>query len=85
EFVVCLPGADGLRAASVAERMRRQIENMEIMLPDNSGSIRITASFGTASISVESGRNVDLLIKSADDALYRAKEKGRNRVWGDDK
>ena len=85
EFVVCLPGADGLRAASVAERMRRQIENMEIMLPDDSRSIRITASFGTASISVESGRNVDLLIKSADDALYRAKEKGRNRVWGDDK
>ena len=83
ELLVCLPEADGLQAASVAERMRRQAEDMEIMLPDDSRSIRVTASFGTASYSVESGRNIDWLIKSADDALYRAKVKGRNRVCGD--
>jgi two-component system cell cycle response regulator len=82
EFVVCLPGGGGLQAASVSERMRRQVENMEIMLPDNSRSIRITASFGTASNSIESGKNVDLLIKRADDALYLAKDKGRNCVCG---
>jgi len=80
EFLVCLPGADGLQAASVAERMREQIEDMEIMLPDDSRSIRVTASFGTASYSVESGENTDLFIKKADDALYLAKNKGRNRV-----
>jgi len=80
EFVVCLPGADGLQAGSAAERMRRQIEDMEIMLPDDSRSIRITASFGTASHAIESGKNVDLLIKRADDALYLAKNKGRNCV-----
>jgi len=80
EFVVCLPGGDGLQAASVSERIRRQVEDMEIMLPDDSRSIRITASFGTASNSIESGKNVDLLIKRADDALYLAKDKGRNCV-----
>jgi two-component system cell cycle response regulator len=80
EFVVCLPGGDGLQAASVSERIRRQVEDMEIMLPDDSRSIRITASFGTASNSIESGKNIDLLIKRADDALYLAKDKGRNRV-----
>jgi len=80
EFVVCLPGADGLQAGSVAERMRRQIEDMEIILPDDSRSIRITASFGTASHAIESGKNVDSLIKRADDALYLAKNKGRNCV-----
>jgi two-component system, cell cycle response regulator len=80
EFVVCLPGTDGLQAASVAERMRRQIEDMEIMLPDDSRSIRITASFGVACYSIGSGKNVDLLIKRADDALYLAKNKGRNCV-----
>ncbi len=86
EFLVCLPRADGLQAASVAERMRGQIEDMEIMLPDDARSIRITASFGTASCSIEPGGNVDLLIKKADDALYRAKEEGRNRVCvADDK
>jgi two-component system, cell cycle response regulator len=80
EFVICLPGADGQQAGSVAERMRRQIEDMEIMLPDDSRSIRITASFGTASYSGESGNDIDLLIKRADDALYLAKNKGRNCV-----
>ena len=80
EFVVCLPGVDGLQAASVSERIRRQVEDMEIMLPDDSRSIRITASFGTASNSIESGKNDDLLIKRADDALYLAKDKGRNCV-----
>jgi two-component system, cell cycle response regulator len=80
EFVVCLPGTDGLQAASVAERMRRQIEDMEIMLPDDLRSIRITASFGVACYSIGSGKNVDLLIKRADDALYLAKNKGRNCV-----
>jgi len=86
EFLVCLPGTHGLQTGSVAERMRRQIEAMEIMLPDDARSIRITASFGTASCSIEPGGNVDLLIKKADDALYRAKEEGRNRVCvADDK
>jgi len=80
EFVVCLPGGDGLQAVSIAERMRRQVEDMKIMLPDDSRSIRITASFGTACYSIESGKNIDLLIKSADDALYLAKDKGRNCV-----
>ena len=80
EFVVCLPGTDGRQAGPVAERMRRQIEDMEIMLPDGSGSIRITASFGTAPYSIESGEHIDLLIKKADNALYLAKKEGRNRV-----
>jgi len=80
EFLVCLPGADGLQTASIAERMRRQVEDMEIILPDDSRSIRITVSFGTASYAVESGENVDLLIKRVDDALYLAKNKGRNCV-----
>ncbi len=80
EFVVCLAGADRLQAGLVAERMRRQIEGMEIMLPDDAPSIRITASFGVASCSIASGEHIDLLIKRADDALYLAKNKGRNCV-----
>lgn len=80
EFLFCFPGVDELLAASVAERMREKIEDMEIMLKDDAGSIRITASFGTASYTLESEENVDSLIKKADDALYLAKKKGRNCV-----
>jgi len=80
EFAVCLPGADGLQTGSVAERMRRHVEEMEILLPDGSVSVQITASFGTASCAVESKEGMEGLIKRADDALYRAKDGGRNRV-----
>lgn len=80
EFVVCLPGADIFQAESIAERMRASTENAEIMLSEGSPSIFITASFGTASYTGDPLDTVDLFIKRADDALYRAKHEGRNRV-----
>ena len=80
EFLFCFPGVDDVQAVSVAERMRGRIEDMEIMLGDEARSIRITASFGTASYSSGTGENIDSLIKRADDALYLAKKRGRNRV-----
>ncbi len=81
EFIVCLPGANIPQSRSVAERMRKKVEEMEIMLPDRSQSIQITASFGTASFIPESKEDLETLIKWSDDALYRAKKDGRNRVW----
>jgi diguanylate cyclase (GGDEF)-like protein/PAS domain S-box-containing protein len=80
EFVICLLGAGGLQAVSIAEKIRQQIEEMETILPDSLQSVRITASFGTALYAMASRENVASLIKRADDALYRAKIKGRNCV-----
>ena len=80
EFVICLPGADISQSGSVAERMRSKVEEMKIMLPDASQSIRITASFGVTSFLMGSKEKVDSLIKRADNALYKAKNEGRNRV-----
>jgi len=50
------------------------------MLQDGSQSIRITASFGATSFLMDSKEKVDSLIKRADNALYKAKNEGRNRV-----
>jgi two-component system cell cycle response regulator len=80
EFVVCLPGADISQAGSVAERMRRRVEEMRITLPDSQQSIRITGSFGVASFRAGSEETVDLITGRADDTMYRAKREGRNRV-----
>jgi diguanylate cyclase (GGDEF)-like protein len=80
EFVVCLPGADTSQAGSVAERMRRKVEEMSITLPHSSQSIQITGSFGVASLRAGSEDSVDLITGRADDTMYRAKREGRNRV-----
>ncbi len=80
EFVTCLPGAKDFQAEAIAERIRKRVEEMTIMLPDGSGPVRITASFGVASLRIGSGDTSDTLIKRADDALYRAKDGGRNCV-----
>jgi len=80
EFVICLPGADISQSGSVAERMRSKVEEMKIILPDGSQSIRITASFGTTAFLMNSKEKADSLIKRADNALYKAKNEGRNRV-----
>lgn len=80
EFVVCFPGATYNKAGDIAERMRKEIEKLEIKLPNNSEPIRITASFGLACYNLGSEETVDSLINRADEAMYQAKQHGRNRI-----
>ncbi|MDY6955212.1 MAG: diguanylate cyclase, partial [Thermodesulfobacteriota bacterium] len=53
---------------------------MRIELADDPQTLQITASFGVASLRLESEETVDSLTKRADEAMYRAKDGGRNRV-----
>ncbi|MFZ5574810.1 MAG: diguanylate cyclase [Pseudomonadota bacterium] len=73
EFAILLPGSDQNAARILAEKLRLRVENQ--VFPDVS---HITCSFGVAEW-VPGDRAEDLLRK-ADDALYRAKANGRNRV-----
>ena len=80
EFVVCLPGGDEIHGRSVAERMRKKVEEMETKLPNRSQSVKITASFGVAFLRMGYEETVDSLIKRVDEAMYKAKHYGKNRV-----
>jgi two-component system, cell cycle response regulator len=81
EFIVCLPETSIEQAGLIAERMRGEIAGLKINLPDNSSApVSVTASFGIASCAMNCFGNIDSIIKLADDALYRAKDEGRNRV-----
>ncbi len=78
EFLIVLPGCASTSAVAVAERVRIAIAEISIELPE--GRIAVTASFGTASAGDAQGFESDGLIQAADEALYRAKRGGRNRV-----
>ena len=79
EFVVLLPGVDVTGAVEVAERIRVNIEAMSVPTEDNVET-RVTVSIGVNSIIPDAEVSVDGFIKKADQALYAAKEAGRNRV-----
>jgi diguanylate cyclase (GGDEF)-like protein/PAS domain S-box-containing protein len=69
EFLIILPDTELKGAYEVAERIRRSVEAMTA----------VTLSLGVSSYSSEI-LNMEAFIKQADDALYRAKQKGKNRV-----
>lgn len=81
EFLLILPETDLMGGFTVAEKMRKRIEAMRLPMPDGE-NIKLSISIGLAgfhlSSSDEETRN--RLIDAADQALYRAKKKGRNRV-----
>lgn len=77
EFSVFLPGTTEENAKIIAERIRRNVENMTITLHDNN-LLQVTVSIGFAE-RIEND-TVASLIDRADKALYHAKQNGRNRV-----
>jgi diguanylate cyclase (GGDEF)-like protein len=79
EMAVILPQTDLDGAELAAERMRRAIAELRIDRIDGGGPLRVTASFGVASLP-ECATNKDTLIAEADAALYRAKRAGKNAV-----
>lgn len=78
EMALLLPETDREGARAVAERVRTRIERTEHTSPDGE-SFGVTASVGVAEAG-PSARTPEQLLRRADEALYRAKEKGRNRV-----
>jgi diguanylate cyclase (GGDEF)-like protein len=80
EFILLLPDANLEVAISVAERMKRAVDESEIVNLASPFDQRITISIGVASCRPEPGMNAGTLIDLADQALYRAKHQGRNQI-----
>lgn len=76
EFVAWLPGVDHQHALAIAERLRRQMAALSLAHADDTS---LTLSTGVVT---HTQGEVDMprLMQAADEALYRAKKHGRNRV-----
>jgi len=82
EFVIVMPETDMAVAAMVAERLRRRIAAEPFPVHQGTRSLPVTLSIGIAALRGKDD-NAAALIKRADQALYRAKRDGRNRVVPD--
>lgn len=78
EFLMLLPNASDAQACNVAERIRYEIQREPLVA--DTVSIDVAMSFGVCSRIPDEFTTERLLIKAADDALYQAKKRGRNRV-----
>jgi diguanylate cyclase (GGDEF)-like protein len=78
EFIFLLPGANAEAAAVFAERVRAAVEAYSFTIPGR--TLQRTVSCGVAAWPHPGIESSDALVKAADDALYVAKETGRNRV-----
>lgn len=81
EFMIILPGTPLLGAAVVCDRIRSSIEENSVHLKGFL-EIKVTISLGITSTGSDGGNShiLETLVQQADEALYLAKEKGRNRI-----
>ena len=77
EFIALLPRTSKHEASIVAEKIRRSIESIEINIDNH--QLRFTISIGISDLK-STDSNIDNVILRADEALYNAKESGRNQV-----
>jgi|FLOH01.1.fsa_nt_gi diguanylate cyclase (GGDEF)-like protein len=80
EFVVILPNAEQEDAAKFSEKIRANIENLNIEHKASNINRFVTASFGVASVVPNLNSSCEELLQNADKALYNAKHEGRNCV-----
>jgi len=79
EFVILLPNTSTQGATIVANNIRKDVENFIFNLSEDK-ILKFTVSLGVSQVDINNEDNIELALKRADDALYQAKENGRNQV-----
>lgn len=80
EFVLLLPNMSTEKALAIAELLRKNVENVHFPCGENQPQGRLTISLGVSSTKDARFTNAQELVVAADQALYKAKELGRNKV-----
>ena len=79
EFAIILPNTDVITVSRVADFVREEIHHLNIPHATSSASSHVTLSMGIATVIPSDRYSIDDLLRTADQALYCAKEQGRDR------
>ncbi len=79
EFAILLPGTSAMNGPVIGERLRVALCGEDVELEDGK-RLQISGSFGGLTASRGDRRSVEALLQATDEAMYKAKEGGRNRV-----
>ena len=79
EFILLLPKTDAKGAFFIAQKIRKTVAALRISC-DSNKNVHFTVSFGVSEVDLEEDKDIEVVIKRADDALYESKRKGKNRV-----
>ena len=79
EFVIVLPDSNAEHAATVAEAIRTEVEKFRLETAEGS-HVHFTISLGVSELALKKKNTLERALKDADEALYKAKESGRNNV-----
>jgi len=80
EFSVILPHTESSKALNLGERFIKNLKKLKIVHDDSDISDYVTISIGLVTVTPNKLSDANSFIKAADDALYKAKENGRNRI-----
>ena len=84
EFIILLAGSNSDQCLNIAERIRQAVAELAIQIDES--TVRVTISLGLACVDPERVLPLEAVINGADQAMYLAKQQGRNRVaaWTQD-
>jgi|GEM_PF-627104 len=83
EFLILLPDTDTNGAHSIAEKIRIEVQSIVLNVEETSSEenpLNFTVSIGISSINIQQDQNIEAAINRADNALYQAKDEGKNKV-----
>ncbi|EDZ61243.1 diguanylate cyclase (GGDEF domain) [Sulfurimonas gotlandica GD1] len=80
EFIILLPHTNLYEALVIAENIRKKIESTEIH-SESDDIFHVTASIGVAQLDTINDENISKTIQRCDNAMYKAKQRGRNKVF----
>ena len=79
EFAIVLPDTPQDNALLMAEKLRAAVEHIAVKHEHSSAAQVVTMSLGVCTLLPEPGDTSEIFLRNADEALYRAKQAGRNR------